>query len=245
MALRLIGAGFGRTGTLSVCTALNELGWPSYHMTEVWKTQNREHLGFWQHVANTPPGTPHDWSRVFGNYAATVDNPGCCVWRELVQAHPEAKVLLTVHPRGPDAWYDSTLETIYAADRMWQFRLLARIVPRSRRYADVARKLIWGRSLQGTMGDRGKAIERYLAHVEEVKAAVPSERLLVYSAAEGWEPLCRFLGVPVPDTPFPNVNDRAQIAREIGDVARRVDVTLAAGAVVFAVAAYELARVLL
>lgn len=96
MTLELIGAGFGRTGTWSTFTALNRLGFPSYHMQEVIINKaNKGHLDFWRKVANSPPGSQHDWSRVFANYRATVDNPGCCVWRELMAAYPNAKVLLT------------------------------------------------------------------------------------------------------------------------------------------------------
>lgn len=123
MTLTLIGAGFGRTGTWSTFAALNRLGLPCYHMQEVILNKaNKGHLDFWRKVANSPPGTQQDWSRVFGNYKATVDNPGCCVWRELMAAYPDAKVLLTLHPRGAEAWYESTIDTIYFTENVWQFK---------------------------------------------------------------------------------------------------------------------------
>lgn len=104
MALKIIGAGFGRTGTLSAYTALNQLGFPCYHMFEVLENKdNASHLDFWRGVANTEPGAQHDWEQVFANYTAAVDNPASCVWRELMQAYPQAKVLLTLHPRGAEA----------------------------------------------------------------------------------------------------------------------------------------------
>jgi len=117
MALKVIGAGFGRTGTLSVYTALNTLGFPCYHMFEVLKNEdNKSHLDFWRKVfwrkvANSKPGTQHDWEQVFARYTATVDNPACCVWQELLAANPDAKVVLTLHPKGAAAWYESTMET--------------------------------------------------------------------------------------------------------------------------------------
>src|SRR3546814_20452256 len=115
MYLKVIGAGFGRTGTLSVCTALNQLGFPCYHMFEVLENKhNKSHLDFWRKVANQKPGTQFDWQQVFARYSATVDNPACCVWRELLVAYPAAKVLLTVPPRGAEAWYESTIDTIYS-----------------------------------------------------------------------------------------------------------------------------------
>jgi len=100
MSLQIIGAGFGRTGTLSTYTALKELGYPCYHMFEVLKNKNNKtHLDFWNNVANSPEGQQHDWNAVFKHYTATIDNAASCVWRELMQAYPNAKVLLTLHPK--------------------------------------------------------------------------------------------------------------------------------------------------
>lgn len=229
MALAVIGAGFGRTGTWSTFTALNRLGFPCYHMQEVILNKDNEgHLDFWRRVANSPPGTPHDWNRVFANYTATVDNPGCCVWRELMAAYPEAKVLLTLHPKGAEAWYDSTIDTIYFTEKLWQFKVLEWLTPFGRKLGDVSHKLIWGRTLKGVMGDRAKAVERYNAHIEEVRSAVPPERLLIFSVAEGWGPLCRFLAVPEPSERFPQLNDRESIKKTIGELIVGSYVTLAA-----------------
>ena len=112
MSLKIIGAGFGRTWTMSTYTALNELGYPCYHMTEViLNKEDKTHLDFWNRVANSPAGKQHNWDDVFENYTATVDNPGCCVWRELLEANPDAKVLVTLHPRGPEVWYENEIIT--------------------------------------------------------------------------------------------------------------------------------------
>jgi hypothetical protein len=243
MSLKIIGAGFGRTGTASVCTALNQLGFPCYHMFEVLENkENKTHLDFWRQVANTEPGAPHDWDHVFSRYTATVDNPACCVWRELLAAYPDAKVLLTVHPRGAETWYQSTMDTIYFTETMWQFKVLKYTTPFGRKFADMSRKLIWQRSHQGSMTDRDKAIAHYHRHIEDVKAAVPADRLLVYSVDQGWEPLCEFLGVPVPATEFPNVNDRKAFKKVLSGLTRGAYVILSAGAVVFAGLAYEAVR---
>ena len=82
----------------------------------------------------------------------------------------------------------------------------------------MSRKLVWGRTLKGVMDDRGKAVARYNAYIEEVKAAVPPQKLLVYKVTEGWAPLCEFLGVALPNEPFPNLNDRESIKKIIGDI---------------------------
>lgn len=216
MSLELIGAGFGRTGTMSIYHALNELGFPCYHMAEVLKDLRQgDHLRFWHSVAQAEAGSQHDWEAVFAGKRATVDFPAASVWRELVAAYPEAKVLLTVHPKGAEAWYESAFETIYYTERYWQFELIRRLTGVGRRVSDMVRELVWQRSLNGAMPDRKRTIEQYEQHLAEVRAAVPAERLLVYSVSEGWGPLCAFLGVPEPDTPFPNVNERAQFKRRI------------------------------
>ena len=160
-----------------------------------------------------------------------MDNPACCVWRELLVAYPDAKVLLTVHLRGAEAWYESTLDTIYFTETMWQFKVLEFATPFGRKFGDMSRKLIWQRSHQGTMNDRDRAIAHYHQHIAAVRAAVPSDRLLVFSADQGWQPLCDFLGLPVPNTPFPNVNDRAAIKAVLLGMTRGAYVILAAGAV--------------
>jgi hypothetical protein len=219
MTLKVIGAGFGRTGTMSLYTALNELGLPCYHMKEVMLNKaNKSHLDFWWRVSNTPAGTQHDWQHALAKYQATVDNPTCCVWRELLAAYPDAKVVLTTHPRGADAWFDSTLDTIYFTETMWQFKVLELLTPLGKKFGGLSRELIWRRALQGTMNDRANAIARYHQHIAEVQAAVPPERLLVYSVDQGWAPLCAFLGIPEPRTSFPNVNDRAEVKKTINGV---------------------------
>ncbi len=228
MGLKVIGAGFGRTGTWSTYVALNRLGLPCYHMREVIHNRaNKGHLDFWRKVANSPPGTRHEWDRVFGNYAATVDNPGCCVWRELLAQYPDAKVLLTLHPRGAEAWYDSTVDTIYFTETLWQFKVLEWLTPFAHKFGDMSRKLVWGRALKGVMRERAKAVRRYEEYIEEVKAAVPPERLLVFRVTDGWGPLCRFLGVPQPSEAFPNLNDRQAIKQTIRGLIRGCYLTVA------------------
>jgi len=244
MSLKVIGAGFGRTGTMSTYAALNQLGYPCYHMFEVIDNrENKSHLDFWRDVANGKAGEQYDWGQVFSNYTAAVDNPACCVWRELLVAYPDAKVVLTVHPRGADAWYESTMDTIYFTEIMWQFKVLELITPFGRKMGDMSRKLIWQRSHKGTMSDRNKAIEHYHQHIAEVKAEVPSKQLLVYSVDQGWEPLCDFLGVPVPAGEFPNVNDRAAIKQTIRGITRGAYAIMGLGALVVVSIIYGIARV--
>ena len=154
---------------------------------------------------------------VFANYTATADFPGCSVWRELAAAYPEAKVLLTLHPKGPDAWFESAIDTIYFTENAWQFRVLELLTPFGRKFGDMSHKLIWGRTLNGVMGDKAKAVARYDAYVGEVKAAVPPDKLLVFKVTDGWEPLCSFLGVNRAEHEIP----KCQRSRRVQETYRR------------------------
>jgi Sulfotransferase domain len=236
VTLQIIGAGFGRTGTMSLYSALEQLGYPCYHMTEVLDNPaNKSHMDFWLKVANDPAGSPQDWETVFANYTAAVDNPACCVWRELVAAYPEAKVILTRHPKGAEAWYRSTLDTIYFTESLWHFRVLSTLLPFSRKMKEMSSKLVWQRSLKNTMSSPDAAMARYEEHIQEVIRSLPEQKLLVFSVDQGWQPLCDFLGVPVPDTEFPSINDRADFQKRIRLV--KVAASLILGAVVVSLVA--------
>jgi len=221
MPLQIIGAGFGRTGTMSTHTALNQLGFPCYHMFEVLRNPaNKNHLDFWRQVADAPDAPRDDWETIFARYTASVDNPAVCVWRELMRAYPDAKVLLTLHPKGGDAWYESVMETIYFTESTWQFKVLKLLTPFGRKFGAMSHKLIWQHLHRDTMPDRTKAVAFYNRHIEEVKAAVPAEKLLIFSANQGWAPLCSFLGVTIPNAPFPNVNDRVEFQKIKAGISR-------------------------
>lgn len=245
MPLKVIGAGFGRTGTMSTYTALNQLGFPCYHMIEIiGKKENKSHIDFWNKVTNDASGSQQNWEEVFANYTAAVDNPACCVWKELMVAYPDAKVLLTLHPRGAEAWYESTIDTIYFTETLWQFKILKAVIPAMRKFGNMSTNLIWGRSLKGTMNNKAAALKRYDELIEEVKAAVPPEKLLIFSVNQGWEPLCNFLGVDVPAAEFPNVNDRAQVKKTIADFTKGAYMILGIGIVLVLAFTFVLLKLL-
>ena len=245
MTLKVVGVGFGRTGTASLYAALNQLGYPCYHMFEVLNNKaNKSHLGFWLKVARSEPGARHDWQQVLANYTAAVDNPACVVWRELLEAYPDAKVILTLHPKGAETWYESTMQTIYSTENTWQFKVLDKVTPFGRNFGEMVRKLIWQRGHKGTMADRARAIAYYQEHIDTVRREVAPERLLVFTVTEGWAPLCNFLGVPIPSTPFPNINDRAAFEQIKNGIKRGAYVMLGIGAALVAGVAYGLTQVL-
>jgi len=206
MTLAVIGAGFGRTGTLSLKLALEKLGLgPCYHMVEVF--QNPSHPDLWSAAAD---GELPDWDRLFEGYRASVDWPGCSFWSELAASHPEARVILTL--RDSERWYDSVRDTIYAM--MMQPPDGAEPVVLSQ--LSMARKLVLDQTFGGRFEDRAHAIAVYEAHNRRVQESIPPERLLVYAVSEGWEPLCRFLDRSAPDEPFPHVNSTEEFRSHVG-----------------------------
>lgn len=208
MGLEIIGAGFGRTGTLSVRKALSDLGYPCYHMFDVlFNPARKTDIDVWLKVADAPAGTIHDWDRLFAGYRAVVDFPSCAVWRDLMVAYPNAKVLLTLHAGGANAWYESTRNTIYVGTGFDSKSAFGTKVNA------VMDRLVWSGMLQDAMEDRATAIARYEAHIAEVRAAVPPEKLLIFTVTQGWDPLCAFLGIAVPETPFLNVNNRDEMRK--------------------------------
>ena len=190
MPLSVIGAGFGRTGTMSLKLALDRLGFgPCYHMTEVFKDPKAS--GYWEAVAD---GKPADWEQIFAGYCSTVDWPAATFYKELADAYPESKVILTV--RDPEAWFESTQATIFSrhipddTDDPWG-RMVLKVI------SDL---------FDRQMTDKQKLIDVFNRHNEAVQREIAPERLLIYELSQGWDPLCRFLDVDAPDEPMPKAN---------------------------------------
>ncbi|MBN1238047.1 MAG: hypothetical protein JXB36_06075 [Gammaproteobacteria bacterium] len=199
MPLQIIGAGLGRTGTMSTKLALEQIGFgPCFHMSELITDLSR--LPGWQRAADGAP----DWEAIFDGYAATVDYPACTFWRELTDYYPDAKVVLTV--RDPHKWFESTQATIFSEP------MRARLVGTD--LEPFFAKAVW-RDFADRIDDREHMVAMFERHRADVEAAIPSDRLLVYEVSEGWEPLCEFLGVPVPETPFPRTNSREELRQMI------------------------------
>ena len=208
MGLEIIGAGFGRTGTLSLKFALEELGFDRcYHMMEIPKVA--PHIGSWRQAA---AGKNVDWHLLFQGYKAAVDWPSCNYWREQLRAFPEAKIILT--KRDPDSWYESVMNTIWPASV--KGRELARsnvnLDKVSQDRTSMVFEVIWDGIFEGRMSEKDFVIDKYEKHNQAVIDEVPSSKLLIYEPGEGWEPLCQFLGCSRPSTDYPNVNSTQEFS---------------------------------
>ena len=198
MALQIIGAGLGRTGTLTLKTALERLGFgPCHHMVEVFA--NPEQIPFWNRAAK---GEAVDWEELYGSYRATVDWPGCHFYAQLAERYPQAKVILS--HRDPERWYESMSETIIPGMAGMGLDTMTDDHPMLFGGLIIARDTFAGNF------SKANAIAAFERHNAEVRQRIPEDRLLVFEAKQGWEPLCAHLGVPAPDEKFPHVNDRQE-----------------------------------
>lgn len=186
--LRVIGAGLGRTGTLTLKLALERLlGEPCYHMLELFV--HPEHVAAWHTAAR---GGTLDWRALFHGYGAAVDWPASSFWRELMETFPDAIVLLSV--RDSESWWRSAHGTI--------FPNISKGPPAWRAMIDD----LFAARFTSDLDDRAACIAAFERHNAEVRKAVPAARLLEWRASDGWAPLCAALGVPVPSEPLPHAN---------------------------------------
>jgi len=206
-----------RTGTLTQKMALEMLGLgPCYHMVSV--LADLEQAALWQRALDGESC----WPEIFDGHAATVDWPGGYFYAELAEFYPDAKVLLSV--REPEAWEASMRQTVWAVRHGESLiRLLssaqAHVNPSWRGFLEMIDNLLWrgrGTFAAGSAEPR-ELIDAMERHNAAVKAAIPPERLLVWSVTEGWEPLCEFLELPVPDVPLPHINDRTEFLNRVVD----------------------------
>ena len=206
--MKVIGSGIGRTGTLSLQAALQQLGFgPCYHMVEVIK--HRGHTRAWLRIAR---GEPPDWRALFEKFESTVDFPACVYYAELLREFPQAKVVHSV--RDKTGWYRSSYETIYQSRTVFP-SWLRRASGLIDGLLEMTERIVWNGVFEGRFEDAQRAQQIFDEHTARVRAAVPADRLLVFDVRDGWAPLCRFLAVPVPNAPFPNVNDRASMLRQL------------------------------
>ena len=195
MGLKVIGAGFGRTGTASLKLALEILGFgPCYHMSEV--LANAGHMALWNDVAAGRP----DWEQIFKGYSSTTDFPASIYWRELAAYYPAAKIILST--RDAERWFESTQETILSRHMMG----LLEGTP----WRTMLRNTI-DALFDGKIHDHDTVVRVFNEHAAAVKGAFGPDRLLVFEAKQGWAPLCAFLGVPAPDEAFPKVNSKEEL----------------------------------
>lgn len=205
MSLQVIGSGFGRTGTMTTKQVLETLGFgPCHHMVEI--IEHPEQLALWKAAS----AGDASWENVYAGYRSQVDWPGAYVWEQAAAAFPEARVIHTERPE--DDWWDSFNGTIGKFFAVFRDLELPPHIMEQFTFMDE-----W--LIRGTFSDfneRDTAIAAYRANNRRVREVIAPERLLVFSVADGWQPLCEFLGVPVPDEPFPHTHPKKEFWEHFG-----------------------------
>ncbi|NOX68973.1 MAG: hypothetical protein GXP15_07295 [Gammaproteobacteria bacterium] len=209
MTMNVIGTGVGRTGTYSLKLAINRLGLgPCYHMEHVLQNMT-EQVPLWSDALKGKT----DWPAIYAGFESAVDWPTAAFFRELLKEYPSAKFVLT--HRSPESWAASFGSTIYKliTDR-------SGAPPEMRAWLELAANVIAHTGFPDD-SDNEDLMKAFVAHNEAVKATIPASQLLVFEVKEGWEPLCEFLGTPVPDEPFPRTNNREEFWDLVADSAGR------------------------
>lgn len=218
MALKIIGAGGPRTGTASLKSALEIIGYGKcYHMEGLFN--NPDEVKYWHELFET--GST-DFETLFNGYQSSVDFPGYMVYKDLLKQYPEAKVILTL--RDGDDWYESIQNTAYAVTpktisqklSMMKKMLFSARFRKMAKVFKLLKKYLWKTQYKGNFPNKAETLAIYNRFNEEVREFLPKEQLLEFKISEGWEPLCKFLDVPVPNVPFPHKNKRKEFKEQIG-----------------------------
>jgi len=202
--MKIICAGWGRTGTRSLKRALSLLtGEPSYHMQNI--LLNKDDAKIW-HDSIFKKNEKFDWEKIFKGYGACLDFPSCNYYQELMEQYPDAKVILTI--RDDESWIKSWNVLNNKILKSFTFKFLA-IIPHTSfsLQKDIHNKMILGEkgAFQGAKTDEERK-QKFNAWNQSVIDYVPKERLLVYQVKEGWDPLCKFLDISTPNIQFPYLN---------------------------------------
>ncbi len=209
--IKLLNLSLGRTGTMSLKQALEDLGFGKcYHFSDMF--HHPEHIEIWKSLAR---GESIDWEALFKGYQSSLYWTPSYDYQPLLDQYPDIKFILTV--RDSDAWYKSVSNTVYGLNHLTLSRKIGLKIkgvfdPDLRKLYkiwELQESLLWQETFKGRFHDKDFAIQQFEKHIENVKKNVPAERLLVYKIQQGWQPLCDFLQLPVPDADFPRVNDTA------------------------------------
>jgi hypothetical protein len=214
--MKLLGAGQPRTATTTQMIALEMLGLPCYHMRDMMMDLERS-VPQWRKAFEGDG----DWDEIFAGKESTVDWPAAWHYKELMELYPDAKVLLSV--RSADSWVksmESTITQIFARDTLMHHlsRAQYHIDPNYKGWIDLLTEMNFGEergAWGGTNAEPDKMAEAYERWNQEVKDTVPADRLLVWDPKDGWEPLCEFLELPVPEQPLPHVNDTENFQKNL------------------------------
>jgi len=209
MSLSVIGTGLSRTGTTTLRKVLEELGFsPCYNSTELFIRPRG--IEFWEGLEQ---GEEVDFENFFSNYNGIIGFPGYIFHQQLKAEYPDARVILSY--REPEEWYEDISKTVFESVSSHVNKAYAEEVRSFDPYlADCIERIhalqlriLEENYFEGRFADKDYAVQRYVEWNEGIKDIYSEDELLVYQVTEGWEPVCKFLGVPVPEgKEFPHLN---------------------------------------
>ncbi|MEO7961948.1 MAG: sulfotransferase family protein [Ginsengibacter sp.] len=220
MSIKIIGAGLPRTGTNTLKESLEKLGFvKTYHMKEL--LVHPENLHHWLTLKET--GTTN-WDELYSGYQATVDFPAYPWYKEHMARYPDAKVILTVRPF--EKWYTSVYSTIWKAGPQTlpeKLKMMSKLIFNSRLRSVIncvkfSKGMIFQNHFEGKFEDKAYTEKLFNKYIEDVKAYVPADKLLVFDVSEGWGPLCKFLNVSEPAEPIPHLNKKENFKQMLGEL---------------------------
>ncbi|CAK8680230.1 unnamed protein product [Clavelina lepadiformis] len=216
--MKVIVAGFAKTGTKSLHIAVRELGYEVYDFVE-----NFWYLGKDWNKILTEGGSVDDSKRMYKDVDATIDDPVFLFWKEIHEAFPDAKIVFTT--REEDSWFPSYRKQMEEMEQNTMLRLIFLYSPLGQKFGTLIGKmnevvLATPRSYPSTFYWKIPVNEMvmrrlYRQHYADVIQNAPKDKLLVYNLKEGWEPLCKFLNKPVPDKQFPHANIGGKLFEEL------------------------------
>nr|XP_039248431.1 uncharacterized protein LOC120326239 [Styela clava] len=218
--MKIICAGLQKTGTKSLAEALRILGYNVHDIFEQFFYEKE----LWDKVLDNT-ATISDYQRVLENVDAVTDWPALAVWEQIVQAFPDAKVILTVRS-SEDEWYESMKHQFYVVNKYIEINetLLEILLLFSgpmrrefRRYENAFMPACFGVPKPYGRPTEAFLRSRYRQHNAYVKSHFGNGKLLIYNVKQGWEPLCQFLNMQVPEKPFPRKNIKSKLVHDVMD----------------------------
>ncbi|KAE8378529.1 efflux pump antibiotic resistance protein [Aspergillus bertholletiae] len=196
---------------VTMCNALETLGLQCWHSIQFMSTRFGD-IEMWQEAVDRNP----EFDQLLHDFGAvSSDTPAIAFADGLIEAYPEAKVVLV--ERDINTWYESWMNGVIKNT----YDPIVTVIYHIDRFFTHPVGRIHKTTFQGWLGisspedARRLSKAKYREHYELVRSITPKDRLLEYKLSDGWEPLCEFLGKPVPDKPFPHLNEKKWLDEKV------------------------------
>ncbi|CAK8693108.1 unnamed protein product [Clavelina lepadiformis] len=213
--MKVIVAGFSKTGTKTIAAALMDLDYKVYDFMDHFWYHGEDWLKIFR-----GQGSMDDFKRMYDDVDAVVDTPAFLYWDTILEAFPDSKIILTT--RDEDSWYRSMLGQVEEAEKNLLYKVIQILTPTGRKYFRFIQQIgilefgwLKRHPFQKLLRNRLTLQRGFRRHQTSCLQQAPKDKLLLYNVKDGWEPLCAFLGKQVPDKPFPRENVGAVIIAKL------------------------------